>query len=88
MDSNINMIDLFKYRYCLQMHSLNIVHAYIIDRLVDGLVAECWLFIQADTFDQTCRNERGIVRKISVFIYLDNYRDTQLAICKHRYMHK
>lgn len=41
MDSNINMIDLFKYRYCLQMHSLNIVHAYIIDRLVDGLVAEC-----------------------------------------------
>lgn len=34
------------------------------------------LVIQADIFDQTCRNEEGIVRKMSVFIYLNTNRDT------------
>lgn len=44
MDSDINMINIFKYCYCLQKLSLNIVCVYVIDRIVDGLKAECLLF--------------------------------------------
>jgi len=45
MDSSINMINLIKCGYCLQKHSLNIVRVPIIDKIVDGLITECWLFM-------------------------------------------
>lgn len=44
MDSNINMINIFKYFSFLQNDWFNIVDVYIIDRTIDRLVAECWLF--------------------------------------------
>lgn len=78
---SVNFI--FKYLFCLQNDWLNTVHIYIIDRTIDRLVAECWLY---ETSYQTCRNKWGIFMKMSALIYLYKYRHIQLAICKHKYI--